>query len=560
MRNFKFFVFALVSLSLFFAGVNFVDAAVCINCQSGDYPIFQMKNRTQNPSSWVTGSMNAAYGDSLGFLVWFKNSGDTAAQNAKVRVVVPKNSQLSPISVRGELAYSNGGPTANSGNVVFSGTQPAKLVFESQARYYVDNSGNYTTVPVTVYESGNDKIIEFSVGAIAANGGCGQLYFFANLVPDQQQILPTVDIKANNSDGPVSLTSLANYTLSWVSSNTNTCSASGSWSGSKSINGSEYNFNVGQGSYTYSINCSNQYGSASDSVTVNVSQQQILQILPTVDIKVNGSDGTITLNSPAYYTLSWVSSNTNTCSASGSWSDTKNLSGSESRSNVNQGNYTYSINCSNQYGSASDSVAVNVVSQITQGVLSVSKQARDPVITTSQVYYENLYMVPAREVEFFIGVTNTGSSAVNNLYLQDVLPSGMVYVYNSTTIEGVLTNDGIVSSGIYAGTILPGQTKTLKFRARLQDNTYFTQSLTQMTNTAYARGDNANQVQDTANVFVVKQGQVLGAATVDTGADGNVLAIIYTSVFSAVSLSGFQIGKRAYWKKRVAEARQTDNS
>ncbi len=556
MKNLKYFVFGLVSLSLFLVGVNFAAAAVCINCQSGDYPIFQMKNRTQNPSVWTTGSMNAAYGDNLGFLVWFKNSGDTTAQNGKVRVVVPKNSQLSPISVKGELAYSNGGPTGNSGNVVFSGTQPAKLVFESQARYYVDNSGNYTTVPVTIYESGNDRIIEFNVGSVAANGGCGQLYFFANLVPDQQQILPTVDIKANGSDGPVSLTSLANYTLSWVSANAMACTASGAWSGSKAINGSESYSSVGQGSYTYVINCSNQYGSASDTVIVNVSQQQIL---PTVDIKVNGSDGTITLNSPAYYTLNWTSNNANTCSASSSWSGSKSINGSESSFNVGQGNYTYTITCSNQYGSANDSVGVNVIGQNTQGVLSVSKLARDPAITTSVTYYENLYMIPSREVEFSIAVTNTGSTQIGNLYVQDSLPAGMTYVSGSTAIEGVLTSDGIVSGGIYAGTILAGQSKTIKFRARLQDNVYFTQSLTQMTNTAYARGDNASQVQDTANIFAVKQGQVLGAATVDTGADGNTLAVLFSGLGAALSLSGFQVSRRIYWKKRIREVRLTND-
>ena len=224
-------------------------------------------------------------------------------------------------------------------------------------------------------------------------------------------------------------------------------------------------------------------------MTVNVSQQFNY---PTVDIKVNGSDGTITLSSLAYYTLSWTSSNANTCSASGSWSGTKNLSGSESYSNVGLGNYTYSIYCSNQYGSASDSVGVNVVSQMTQGILSVNKQTRDTAITTSSAYYENLYTVPSREVEFSIVVTNTGSSQVNNLFVQDALPQGMIYVYNSVTVDGVVMSDNIVSNGIYVGSILSGQTKTIKFRARLQDNVYFTQSLTQLINTAYVRGDNAN--------------------------------------------------------------------
>jgi len=197
---------------------------------------------------------------------------------------------------------------------------------------------------------------------------------------------------------------------------------------------------------------------------------------------------------------------------------------------------------------------------MTQGILSVNKQTRDTAITTSSAYYENLYTVPSREVEFSIVVTNTGSSQVNNLFVQDALPQGMIYVYNSVTVDGMVMSDNIVSNGVYVDSILSGQTKTIKFRARLQDNVYFTQSLTQMTNTAYVRGDNASQVQDTASIFAVKQGRVLGAAAVDTGANGNVLAVVLSSVFGAVMLSGYQISRRAYWKNRIQQARQTDNS
>ncbi|MEW5805616.1 MAG: hypothetical protein AB1721_02745 [Patescibacteria group bacterium] len=368
---------------------------------------------------------------------------------------------------------------------------------------------------------------------------------------------PTVDIKANGSDGPVSLTAPADYTLSWTSANAETCSASGSWSGSKAINGSESRNNVSQGSYTYTITCSNSVGSATDSVTVNVSSQIVY---PTVDLKINGQDGAITLTAPAYYTLSWTSTNANICSAGNAWFGSKGLSGSESRNNVGVGTYVYTITCSNSYGSASDSVTAYVIQESVPVTLSISKLARDPAITTSINYYENLYMIPGREVEFSLAITAYGASSAENVYLRDSLPAGLVYISGSTTIDGVAAPDGIISSaGIYLGNLLPNQTKTVKFRARLEPNAFFTQSLTQLVNTGYGSGNNASQVSDTANVWVVKQGQVLGAAAVDTGADVSAITALITGIAGALSLSGFQLGRRVYWKKKIMLAREQAN-
>ena len=83
---------------------------------------------------------------------------------------------------------------------------------------------------------------------------------------------PAVDIKANGSDGPITIDYNTTANLSWVSSNANTCYASNSWSGSKSLNGSQ-NTNHLTSSKTYTITCSGDGGTASDSVTVNVSDE-----------------------------------------------------------------------------------------------------------------------------------------------------------------------------------------------------------------------------------------------------------------------------------------------
>lgn len=80
---------------------------------------------------------------------------------------------------------------------------------------------------------------------------------------------PTVDIKANNSDGPITIDYNTSATLSWTSTNATSCSASGNWSGSKATSGSENTGNL-ISSKTYTITCTGLGGTASDSVTINV--------------------------------------------------------------------------------------------------------------------------------------------------------------------------------------------------------------------------------------------------------------------------------------------------
>lgn len=81
---------------------------------------------------------------------------------------------------------------------------------------------------------------------------------------------PTVDLKANNSDGPITIAYGSSATLSWNSTNANSCSASGGWSGSKSLSGSESTGNL-TSSKIYTLTCTGSGGSSSDNVTVNVS-------------------------------------------------------------------------------------------------------------------------------------------------------------------------------------------------------------------------------------------------------------------------------------------------
>lgn len=86
--------------------------------------------------------------------------------------------------------------------------------------------------------------------------------------------VPTVNIRANDSEGPISIAHNTAATLSWTTTNSPTsCSASGSWSGSKSTaSGSTASTGnlAGPNSYPYTLTCSNGSGSNSDTVIVNV--------------------------------------------------------------------------------------------------------------------------------------------------------------------------------------------------------------------------------------------------------------------------------------------------
>jgi len=77
------------------------------------------------------------------------------------------------------------------------------------------------------------------------------------------QNLPAVDLKINNSDGP--LTKSSGYsTFSWISANADYCTASGDsyWSGSKSTSGSEsiWTGNQKTGVTTYQLTCGTSSG------------------------------------------------------------------------------------------------------------------------------------------------------------------------------------------------------------------------------------------------------------------------------------------------------------
>jgi hypothetical protein len=93
----------------------------------------------------------------------------------------------------------------------------------------------------------------------------------------------TVDLKANNSDGPVTVAykDRNSFNLSWTSQNADSCTASGDWSGSKSTSGSETIQLSQVKTYTFTLTCKNNTSgnSSSDSVQVTLQAPNAPQVV-----------------------------------------------------------------------------------------------------------------------------------------------------------------------------------------------------------------------------------------------------------------------------------------
>jgi hypothetical protein len=109
-------------------------------------------------------------------------------------------------------------------------------------------------------------------------------------------------------------------TLSWSSSDATACTATGSWSGGRNTSGTEVVSPTATS--TYSLTCNGGGGNSSDSVTVVVNQPPA-----TNEPTLNLTAGPDSVSRGSTKTVSWSSTDANSCTASGNWSGLKATSG-----------------------------------------------------------------------------------------------------------------------------------------------------------------------------------------------------------------------------------------
>ncbi len=155
-----------------------------------------------------------------------------------------------------------------------------------------------------------------------------------NVKPLTAAIVPatTVDVKAQTSNGPVTVPYNSSVTISWSSAFATSCTASGAWTGMKTVTGSQVIAGV-VANGTYTLTCDG----VADSVSVVVA--------PKVDLKIGTSDGPVNIPYNGSFTLSWTTAGGATaCTASGSWTGAQLVNGSLIVSAVTA-NKTYTLTC-----------------------------------------------------------------------------------------------------------------------------------------------------------------------------------------------------------------------
>eukprot|EP01034_Spumella_vulgaris_P002550 gene2550-3316_t len=185
--------------------------------------------------------------------------------------------------------------------------------------------------------------------------------------------LPTVTVTAN----PGSVTLGQSLTLNWSSTNAAACTASGAWSGAKPVSGSETITPTASGTMTYTLTCAGSAGSGNSNGSAMVT---VTAPAPTISLVAN--PGSITQGQSL--TLNWSSTNATACTASGSWSGAKPVSGSETIAPTASGTPTYTLDCSGAGGTASRSVTVIVNPSTTaKPVVSLGVSPRSIVLGQS---------------------------------------------------------------------------------------------------------------------------------------------------------------------------------
>ncbi len=114
-------------------------------------------------------------------------------------------------------------------------------------------------------------------------------------------LAPTVDLKTNDSDGPITIPNNTSTLLTWATTNNPvSCIASGAWSGSKTTSGGSELTGVltGPNTFTYALACANASGSeiGANSVTVNVNSPPPSSGTPwiqTIDGDVHSNTGIV---------------------------------------------------------------------------------------------------------------------------------------------------------------------------------------------------------------------------------------------------------------------------
>lgn len=198
-----------------------------------------------------------------------------------------------------------------------TGARPVSLAFASDGRFY-------------------------GIAAGGGSGGTGTAFKLARPAPG-------VSITAS----PSTITTGQSSTLTWNAADSTSCTASGAWSGARPVLGSATVTPPAAGQHQYVLTCVGPEGSGSGTTTVSASvppPRPIVKISSHPEVQAGRNNASV----------AWSSNGASTCEASGDWSGSKPLSGSQGLSLETPGTYVFSLSCTNLGGTTTASTTTRV--------------------------------------------------------------------------------------------------------------------------------------------------------------------------------------------------------
>lgn len=186
----------------------------------------------------------------------------------------------------------------------------------------------------------------------------------------------TLTLTAN----PTSVAANGSSTLSWGSTGVTSCTASGAWTGTRATSGT-YSTGPLTSNKSYTLTCTGTGGTVAKTAAVAVSAS-------SPKVTLSATPKSVARN--GYSTLAWTGTNVTSCSASGGWSGTKPISGSQSVGPLTI-DTNYSLTCSGPAGNALAMTSV-VLREATLSWAAPTKNVDGSTVSLSgyKVYYGNV--------------------------------------------------------------------------------------------------------------------------------------------------------------------------
>ncbi|MBP9711646.1 MAG: DUF11 domain-containing protein [Candidatus Pacebacteria bacterium] len=190
---------------------------------------------------------------------------------------------------------------------------------------------------------------------------------------------------------------------------------------------------------------------------------------PTVTIYAD--DTSVAYNGATF--IRWSTANATSCYGTGGsvgWAGTKSIGPASFYTGSLTSSRTYSITCTNGYGSISNSATVNVRGQSTTVktlasslvIVSSSVDRNQPIVPT----LDNTNPRPGDEITYTVSYQNVGTTSVTNLTLQISLPSEVDYMFSNP--NNPFRNGNNLTFNL--GTLRAGAQGSITIRVKVREN------------------------------------------------------------------------------------------